>query len=410
MSRISAPPATDVLIGDGAPNDMVGGLGNDVLIGNGSADVMIGGAGNDTLVIADIGFLRVTGGDGMDTLALSGAITMADTDFRRIDGIESIKLANGVTNLTLGTIAAHAIDALQVAIDGAAVTTAGVAIHGGGFAQALSVNLANDAANVTLEGGSGNDLLVGGSGDDFFQGGGGTDAIAGGGGNDTASYRSSALAVGVNLATGLGSGGDAVGDTLTGIENVLGSDQGDILTGNGGANALSGFAGADTLHGGGGDDVLDGGAGDDTLDGGAGNDTMSGGDGNDNYFVDSSIDSVSEGSDAGFDTVFATIDLRLAANVEQLVLQGSAQQGYGNALGNLIEGNAGDNLLDGAGGVDAMLGGAGNDVYFVDNSGEGVVENPNEGNDTVFSTAQLYAVGERGKSRPAGRRRPARLR
>ena len=87
----------DVLIGNGAPNDMVGELGNDVLIGNGSADVMIGGAGNDTLVIADIGFLRVTGGDGMDTLALSGAITMADTDFRRIDGIESIKLANGVT-------------------------------------------------------------------------------------------------------------------------------------------------------------------------------------------------------------------------------------------------------------------------------------------------------------------------
>ena len=29
----------DVLIGNGAPNDMVGGLGNDVLIGNGSADV-----------------------------------------------------------------------------------------------------------------------------------------------------------------------------------------------------------------------------------------------------------------------------------------------------------------------------------------------------------------------------------
>ena len=112
-----------------------------------------------------------------------------DTDFRRIEGIESIRLANGVTNLTLGTIAAHAIDALQVAIDGAAVTTAGVAIHGGGFAQALSVNLANDAANMTLQGGSGNDLLVGGSGDDFFQGGGGTDAIAGGGGNDTASYR-----------------------------------------------------------------------------------------------------------------------------------------------------------------------------------------------------------------------------
>src|SRR5262249_11019621 len=224
---------------------------------------------------------------------------------------------------TVGAIAGHGIDGRQVAVDGTAVTNAAVTIHGGGFAQGLSVNLANDAANVTLEGGSGNDLLVGGSGDDFFQGGGGADAIAGGGGIDTASYRSSALAVGVNLATGLGSGGDAAGDTLTGIENGLGRDQGDILSGDGGTHAPSGFAGADTPHGGGGDDVLDGGAGDDTLDGGAGNDTMSGGDGNDNYFVDSSIDSVSEGADAGFDTVFATIDLRLAANVEQLVLQGS---------------------------------------------------------------------------------------
>ena len=163
--------AADVLTGDAAPNDMVGGLGNDILIGNGGADVLRGGAGNDTLVIADTGFLRVAGGDGIDTLAFSGAITMADADFRRIDGIESIRLANGVTNLTLGAIAAHAIDALQVTIDGAAVTTAGVTIHGSGFAQALSVNLANDAANVTLKGGSGNDLLVGRQRDDFFQGG-----------------------------------------------------------------------------------------------------------------------------------------------------------------------------------------------------------------------------------------------
>ena len=118
--------ADDLLTGDAAPNDMVGGLGNDILIGNGGADVLRGGAGNDTLVIADTGFLRVAGGDGIDTLAFSGAITMADTDFRRIDGIESIKLANGATNLTLGAIAAHAIDALQVTIDGAAVTNAAV--------------------------------------------------------------------------------------------------------------------------------------------------------------------------------------------------------------------------------------------------------------------------------------------
>src|SRR5262245_26428423 len=381
--------ADDVLTGNGAPNDMVGGLGNDILIGNGGADVMIGGAGNDTLVIADTTFLRVAGGEGIDTLAFSGAITMADADFLRIDGIEGIKLANGVTNLTVGAIAAHAIDARQVAVDGTAVTNAAVTIHGGGFAQGLSVNLANDAANVTLEGGSGNDLLVGGSGDDFFQGGGGADAIAGGAGVDTVSYRSSALAVGVNLATGLGSGGDAVGDTLTGIENVLGSDQGDILTGNDGANALSGFAGADALNGGGRGDIVDGGLGNDTLDGGIGNDTMIGGAGDDNYFVDSSVDGVVEGVDAGTDTVFTAVDLRLAANVENLVLQGGALQGYVNALNNVLTGNAGSNLLDGDAGVDVMVGGASNDAYFVDNGGDVVVENPNEGNDVIFSTAHL---------------------
>ena len=36
-----------------------------------------------------------------------------------------------------------------------------------------------------------------------------------------------------------------------------------------------------------------------------------------------------------------------------------------------------------------MLGGAGNDVYFVDNAGDAVVENPGEGIDTVFSTAHF---------------------
>jgi Ca2+-binding RTX toxin-like protein len=381
--------ADDVLTGEAAPNDMVGGLGNDILIGNGGADVLRGGAGNDTFVIVDTGFLRVAGGDGIDTLAFSGAITMADADFRRIDGVESIKLANAATNLTLGAIAAHAVDGLQVAVDGTAVTNAAVTIHGGGFVPALAVNLANDTANVTLEGGSGNDLLVGGSGDDLFQGGGGADAIAGGGGNDTVSYRSSALAVGVNLATGLGSGGDAVGDTLTGIENVLGSDQGDILTGNNGANILSGFAGADTLSGGGGDDVLDGGAGDDTIVGGQGADTMLGGAGNDNYFVDSGIDGVSENANAGVDTVFSTVDLRLAANVENLVLQGSALQAGGNSLSNVLQGNAGNNILDGDTGADVMFGGAGSDIYFVDNGVDGVIENVNEGSDTVFSTANL---------------------
>src|SRR5262249_30750847 len=54
-----------------------------------------------------------------------------------------------------------------------------------------------------------------------------------------------------------------------------------------------------------------------------------------------------------------------------------------------ISGNAGNNSLDGGGGVDGLYGLAGNDVYFVDDPSDAVIENPGEGNDTVFATAHF---------------------
>ena len=85
--------------------------------------------------------------------------------------------------------------------------------------------------------------------------------------------------------------------------------------------------------------------------------------------------------------MFSTAHFRLSANVETLVLQGSADlQGYGNSDANKIYGNTGNNLLNGEGGADIMLGGAGNDVYFVDNIGDLVIENLSDGTDAVFST------------------------
>ena len=130
----------------------------------------------------------------------------------------------------------------------------------------------------------------------------------------------------------------------------------------------------------------------DTLNGGSGADQMSGGAGNDAYVVDNISDLVIENANEGSDTVYASVDYRLSADVEYLVLQGSAVQGYGNSLSNAIYGTSADNLLDGDAGADAMYGGAGNDSYFLDNISDLILENANEGSDTVYASAN-YRLG-----------------
>jgi Ca2+-binding RTX toxin-like protein len=134
---------------------------------------------------------------------------------------------------------------------------------------------------------------------------------------------------------------------------------------------------------------ISGNAGNNILDGKAGIDSMYGGAGNDTYFVDNAGDVVIENSGEGIDLVFASTHYALTANVENLSLQGDATtplQGYGNDLVNFLTGTDGANLLNGLGGADIMAGGLGNDVYFVDDPGDRVIENPGEGTDAIFST------------------------
>ena len=85
--------------------------------------------------------------------------------------------------------------------------------------------------------------------------------------------------------------------------------------------------------------------------------------------------------------MFASAHFGLSADVENLTLTGGADlQGYGNSGINTLTGNSGNNLLNGGAGADTMQGGLGNDVYFVDDVGDQVIENLNEGTDAVFST------------------------
>jgi Ca2+-binding RTX toxin-like protein len=110
--------------------------------------------------------------------------------------------------------------------------------------------------------------------------------------------------------------------------------------------------------------VLVGNVGDNRLDGRAGADTMTGGLGNDTYVIDNAGDVVTEKGGGGIDTVLASIAHALHANVENLVLTGTAAlNGTGNAGANALTGNGGRNVLDGGLGADVLAGGGGGDTF-----------------------------------------------
>ena len=162
-------------------------------------------------------------------------------------------------------------------------------------------------------------MLLGWGGDDILEGGAGSDSLDGGMGIDTAVYRSSLQGVTIDMATGIGSGGEAEGDWLSGIENVTGSAFADTLTGDALNNVLSGSDGDDVLQGGGGADSLDGGVGVDTAEYSSSAAAVS---------IDLAT-GVTSGGDAAGDQL---------TNIENVT---------GSAFADVITGDAGNNVLRG---------------------------------------------------------------
>ena len=129
--------------------------------------------------------------------------------------------------------------------------------------------------NDVLTAGSGNNEMHGGAGNDLLYSGPGNDILDGGTGIDTVSYAHATAGVTVNL--GLLGAQNTIGagtDTISNIENLVGSNFNDTLTGDNNNNVINGGLGNDILNGGGGDDLLIGGLGNNTLTGGAGADTF----------------------------------------------------------------------------------------------------------------------------------------
>lgn len=221
--------------------------------------------------------------------------------------------------------------------------------------------LFGSSGHDTLDGRAGDDSLSGMGGDDRLIGGGGADTLDGAAGTDVADYSSSPGAVVVNLGIATAqTGGDAAGDVISAVEEVMGSSF------------------------------------DDTLTGGAGTTLLAGGGGDDRYVVASASTIVREAGSAGADTVVTGLSTyALAANVENLIHTGPSNfTGTGNELGNVMTGSTGNDTLDGGLGGDTLRGDSGNDRYLVDNSGDVVIEASSRGGlDTVQTTLASYTLG-----------------
>ena len=195
--------------------------------------------------------------------------------------------------------------------------------------------------------------------------------------NDTVSYASATTAVTASLVIATQQNTTGAGlDTLTNIENLIGSGYNDSLTGNTKNN------------------ILNGGVGNDTLNGGVGADTMVGGLGDDIFVVSQTGDIVTEKPGEGADKINSSVAYTLPVNVENLTLtgvlaingtgNGQANKITGNSANNQLVGGAGNDTLDGSTGTNHLTGGTGNDIFKFTTTGHvDTIADYNVANDTI---------------------------
>ena len=382
-ATINGTNLAETLTGTGE-EDIINGLGgNDTLNGAAGADTMVGGLGNDTYVVDNTGdVVTENSNEGTDTVQAAVTYSLALRQCREPDPdwiTGSITgTGNSLGNVLTGNSGANVLTGLAgddtlnggagadtmlgglgndtYVVDNAGDVVTENANEGTDTVQAgVTYTLATNVENLTLTGtgsinGTGNALdnvIVGNSGNNVLAGLGGADTLDGGTGTDTASYAASSSGVTVSLATGTGSGGDAQGDTLISIENLTGSGLNDTLEGNGANNVLNGGAGTDTVS---------------YEHAGAA------------VTVSLAITAAQNTGGAGTDTLSLFENLTGSAFNDVLT---------GSTAANVLMGLAGNDTLNGGAGADTMSGGLGNDTYVVDNTGDVVTENANEGTDTV---------------------------
>jgi Ca2+-binding RTX toxin-like protein len=308
---------------------------NDTLTGNAGHNWLDGGAGNDSLV----------GGAGDDVYVVDSSwdVVVEFAGGGQEDRIQS------TVSWTLGSN----VEILQ--LEGSGQLT--------GTGNALNNLIFASDGGCTLNGGTGHDTLVGDRGDDWLQGGSGNDDLTGGMSgdyidiHDTASYRDATGGVNASLATGRATGG-AGNDTLTAIENLVGSRFNDTLTGDNGSN------------------VIEGGAGNDVLDGGtSGRDTVSYATAASAVTVNLALTTAQNTQGAGIDTL-RNFEVLTGSNFGDKLTAGDGGIEFnfgswgcelnGGGGNDTLVGGSGDDSMEGGRGADLLRGGAGNDVLMGD--------------------------------------------
>jgi uncharacterized delta-60 repeat protein len=308
------------LYGRGGHDEIFGLGGNDTLDGGSEANYLYGGFGDDIYVVRNLTtYIFEESDEGSDSVISWVSYTLADN-------FEDLYLEDNSSQ----------------------------AINGTG--NAADNGLVGNSYNNILDGGAGADLLVGLGGDDIY--------IL----DDQSSLNTASNLVGIYgdlVVEDVNQGTDLVRASFSyaltdNVENLTLMGSSAI---NGTGNALA--------------NTITGNAGNNTLNGAAGADTLIGGLGDDTYVVDNIVDTITENSGAGTDTVQSSVTYTLANHVENLTLTGSNPiNGTGNNLDNTLIGNADGNTLigwagndilrGGYGGGDTLIGGFGNDVLVVE--------------------------------------------
>jgi len=338
--------------------------GDDTLDGGAGADTMYGGLGRDTYVVDDTGDKVIEEGtDASSEWSPDWDIVRSSVSYTAPNLVEEVQLT-GTTE----------------------------------------INASGNAQNNRLYGNSGANILNGKAD---------SDAMWGGAGNDIYYVDNTGDSANENDGEGVDEVRSSVDFTLGNAVERL------VLTG---TNAING-TGNDLAN------TLTGNVANNRLNGGGGADTMSGGVGDDIYVVDNSGDKIVEVASGGTDTVETSLaSYMLTAEVENLYLytdgyswDTTKRNGTGNTSANRLVGNEGINILkgldgndtlqggggndsleggngddnlDGGSGADKMTGGAGNDIFFVDDTGDKIVETASGGTDSVYASVSFMLPTE----------------